>query len=387
VILSLQTRLGDLITAIGTDYKQLRTWISGSSSGDLTGLTTTDKTSLVNAINEVDAQSSAPPAASTTVQGLIEIATLAEVGTGTDTARAVTPQGVKQETDAVKTAILGAGVPAALDTLDELAAALGDDANFASTVTTALGNKQPLDADLTAIAALVSAANKLPYSTGAGAWALADLTAFARTLLDDVDAPTALATLGAQASDADLTAIAALVSAANKMAYATGAGTWALTDLTAFARTLLDDVDAAAALTTLGAQPSDADLTAIAALVSAADKLPYATGAGAWALTTLTTFARTLLDDADAATALATLGAQPSDADLTAIAALVSAADKLPYATGAGAWALATLTTFGRSLIDDADAATARGTLSVYSQTELGNPDTDLAALYATAKA
>lgn len=387
MILSLQTRLGDLITAIGTDYKQLRTWISGSSSGDLTGLTTTDKTSLVNAINEVDAQSSAPPAASTTVQGLIEIATLAEVGTGTDTARAVTPQGVKQETDAVKTAILGAGVPAALDTLDELAAALGDDANFASTVTTALGNKQPLDADLTAIAALVSAANKLPYSTGAGAWALADLTAFARTLLDDVDAPTALATLGAQASDADLTAIAALVSAANKMAYATGAGTWALTDLTAFARTLLDDVDAAAALTTLGAQPSDADLTAIAALVSAADKLPYATGAGAWALTTLTTFARTLLDDADAATALATLGAQPSDADLTAIAALVSAADKLPYATGAGAWALATLTTFGRSLIDDADAATARGTLSVYSQTELGNPDTDLAALYATAKA
>lgn len=32
--------------------------------------------------------------------------------------------------------------PSALDTLNELAAALGDDANFASTVTTALGNKQ-----------------------------------------------------------------------------------------------------------------------------------------------------------------------------------------------------------------------------------------------------
>lgn len=32
--------------------------------------------------------------------------------------------------------------PAALDTLNELAAALGDDANFATTVTTALGNKQ-----------------------------------------------------------------------------------------------------------------------------------------------------------------------------------------------------------------------------------------------------
>lgn len=33
------------------------------------------------------------------------------------------------------------GAPAALDTLNELAAAINDDANFASTVTTALGNK------------------------------------------------------------------------------------------------------------------------------------------------------------------------------------------------------------------------------------------------------
>jgi hypothetical protein len=54
-------------------------------------------------------------------------------------------------------------------------------------------------------------------------------------------------------------------------------------------------------------QPKDTDLTAIAALVSAADKLPYATGAGTWALTDLSSFARTILDDTTAAGARASL--------------------------------------------------------------------------------
>lgn len=194
--MSLQTRLSDLITALGTDYKQFRTWITGSTTGDLSGLTTTDKSSLVAAINEVDANSGgSPPDASETVKGVIEIATLTEVGTGTDSLRAVTPAGVRQERTALKNEILGAGVPAALDTLDELAAALADDANFASSVTTSLAGKQPLDDDLTAIAALVSAADKFPYATGAQTWALATITAFARTLLDDADAATARGTL------------------------------------------------------------------------------------------------------------------------------------------------------------------------------------------------
>jgi hypothetical protein len=145
--MSLQTRISDLITAIGTDYKQLRTWITGSGSGDLTGLTTADKTSIVAAVNEVRAAaaSATVPDATTAAPGKIEIATLAEVATGTDSARAVTPEGVRQERIAVKNEILGVGVPAALDTLDELAAALGDDANFGATITTSLANRLRVD--------------------------------------------------------------------------------------------------------------------------------------------------------------------------------------------------------------------------------------------------
>ena len=73
--------------------------------------------------------------------------------------------------------------PEALDTLNELAAALGNDPNFAATMTNALAGKQPLDATLTALADLATGANKLPYFTGTDTVAQTDLTSVGRDIL------------------------------------------------------------------------------------------------------------------------------------------------------------------------------------------------------------
>lgn len=117
---------------------------------------------------------------------------------------------------------------------------------------------QAYSANLAAFAGLTSAADKLAYFTGAGSAAVADFTAAARTLMAATTAAAQRAALGlvigsdVQAFDAELSAIAGLTSAANQLPYFTGSGTASLATLTAFARTLLDDADAAAARTTLG---------------------------------------------------------------------------------------------------------------------------------------
>ncbi len=108
--------------------------------------------------------------------------------TGTPTTPTA-PQGTNS-TQIASTAFVMAAIaalvdssPDALNTLNELAAALDNDPNFATTMTNALAGKQPKDATLTALAELATSADKLPYFTGADRAALTALTSVGRAIL------------------------------------------------------------------------------------------------------------------------------------------------------------------------------------------------------------
>lgn len=122
---------------------------SGTNTGDETA--TTIKTKLGVSTFFAGLFGSADASALRTSILAAPLASPAFTGTPTTpTAAAGTNTTQIANTTFVATAIanLVASSPAALDTLNELAAALGDDPNFATTVTSALAAKQPLSAVL-----------------------------------------------------------------------------------------------------------------------------------------------------------------------------------------------------------------------------------------------
>lgn len=125
--MSLATNVVNLATRVATESKSLRTLINGNAV-DLIALTTVSKASLIGAINEV--------AASDAGKAVID-----------DVTASTTKVYSSSKTNAaISTAVSAvvAAAPGLLDTLNELAAALANDPNFATTMTNALALKAPI---------------------------------------------------------------------------------------------------------------------------------------------------------------------------------------------------------------------------------------------------
>ena len=141
-----------------------------------------------------------------------------------------------------------------------------------------------------------------------------------------------------------------------------------------------------AALSIAETQITGNELPALAGLTSAANALPYFTGSGTAAVTTLSAFARTLVDDANAAAARTTLDVDQAGTDNSTNVTLAGTGTYLSIAgqeitvdpitvsdisdvdqdiASLSLPASTTISTFGASLVDDANAAAARTTLGV----------------------
>ena len=197
--MSLVTQVSDLATRIGTEVKAVRSETAGVT-GNLASLSTTNKDNLVAAINEVlaavgsggsidaDSITDATTLGKALIRAVDAAAARTAIGAGTSNLALGTTAGTAKagdyqpastnisdststgrdlltasnagsarttlsvystaESDAAITAAVNALVDAApgtLDTLNELAAALGDDPAFATTINTALGNRVRTD--------------------------------------------------------------------------------------------------------------------------------------------------------------------------------------------------------------------------------------------------
>ena len=148
--------LKPFIAAVGADYKSLNT-----RAGDLPSLQTAAKNNLVAAINECfgrdgDLATLATAAKGNLVAAINEVRAVAisaagggvsinDSATNGDTTVVWSADKVFDELAALKNSLVS-GASAALDTFAELAAAMGNDPTFATTIATGLGNRVRFDA-------------------------------------------------------------------------------------------------------------------------------------------------------------------------------------------------------------------------------------------------
>lgn len=210
--MTLEQRIALLAQRIGTDVKALRNTV-----GVLANLTTTSKTDIVSALNEIagrttaNANSIGTLASLTTTNKSNLVAALNEVQASvssldlTSLINDTASSGVTNKTfsaDRILSLVGGSisalvdSSPATLDTLNELAIALGNDANFAATIATSMGNRVRVDAvqtftvpEQTQARSNISAASVLSVTAAQSAADTAQSTADATNLaLGNTDA-------------------------------------------------------------------------------------------------------------------------------------------------------------------------------------------------------
>lgn len=161
--MSLQTNITALVTAIGTDIKTLTT-----KQGDLTALNTTTKTSLVAAINELEAE----------IGGFAGGAAINDTAGDGVTTQTWSANKIFDELVALRSSILG-GASAAYDTLLELETKFGEEATATANMLTAIGNRVRFDAAQT-----LDSAQKAQARTNIDAASGTDLTTLTTNIGD-----------------------------------------------------------------------------------------------------------------------------------------------------------------------------------------------------------
>lgn len=355
--------------------------------------------------------------------GFTGVPTAPTADQGTDTTQIATTAFVNSAVSAVKGA-----PPTNLNTLQKLASAIGGDAAYSTTVSTALSNKQPLNTALTSIAGLTTAANKMIYTTGANTYAVTGLTEAARDLLDDADVATMRGTLnvpsktgvGASGSwnisvtsagtattatnavndgngdeisttylkiedhvDPDLSGYALsssikTVTVSNTLSTGTRLATIKVGNTSTDINVNLSSYAPLASPIFTGSptaptvEDQDDDSTKVATTAFVAGAIRRLVGTSIEGLDTLQELATAINNDPGFAVTIANdlAGKQPLHATLTSISGLTTTAGKMLYTTGTNTYALATLSDFARTILDDGNAAAVRTTIGALGTSE-----------------
>lgn len=406
--MSLASNLTAGFQRVATEFRTIRSLSFGGPTAGLAGLTTTDKSSLVAAINEARAAVGA-----TNLDALTDVTITAPAtgqvlryngGTGqwenvdgttyfqprsanldTLAAQASTAYGRSLLNLADATALttqVQPGSTAAAGKLQLTTVAEGQTGTDATKATTAAAVKAAIDQRIVNDPTLASGSTT-------NAPSIAAVKAYADSVVGAQDAMVFKGVIDASANPnypAANRGDTYRISVAGKIGGAAGVNVEVGDLLIA-----LTDGTAAGTQAAVGAQwnisQANIDGAVTGPAAAGAGNLPLFSGTSGKVLSDSgRTVSDAVANNTNLVSGSAVVGyAQPVDAELTALAALVSAGDRLPYFTGSGSAALATFTTYARTLVAAVDAATARGILSTYSQVEIGDPNTDFVTAFNTA--